>query len=330
MPERSSLFQGVQIGAETTIGTSVAASKLLNYLSIDGDPEITVNRFRPMGQAVASAILPAQDSVTAAISGVGSYSEFIYPFSSLFGSVSPTTTETTGRIWTWTPTARAEMTPKSFTTEVGGAVRAHKWTGGIFTGFELTFNRTDGVSASGTMMGQNIQDNIALTGSPTAVEEAPILPTHIDVYVDSTSAGLGVTKMTRDFNVVWRNNEAYGPVWPLNSTLPSWAAPVGTEPTVQMELTMEADTQGMAFLTDLRAGATKYVRVAAISTVNAGQTSVKYSLTIDFAGKISASPTFDDADGIYVVNWTMDSVFDAAWGSGQYQKITAVNKVTAL
>jgi hypothetical protein len=86
----------------------------------------------------------------------------------------------------------------------------------------------------------------------------------------------------------------------------------------------------MGLLTDLRAGSTKYVRIACISTLNAGATTTKYSLTIDFAGKISASPTFDETDGVYTVNWTMDSVFDAAWGSGQYQKITAVNKVAAL
>jgi hypothetical protein len=330
VPERSALFQGVQIGAEATIGTSVAASKLLNYLGIDIDPDIAVVPFRPMGQAVKSAILPSQDSTTAASSGVGSYSEFIYPFSSLFGAVTPTTVDTTAKQWVWTPTARAEMTPKTYTVEAGGSVRAHKATGMFWTGAELTFNRTDGVAFSGTMRGQQLQDNIALTGSPTAIEEVPILPTHIDVYIDATSGGIGTTKLTRDFNVVWRNNDAYGVIWPLNSALASWAAPVGTEPTVQLELTLEADSQGMGLLTDLRAGSTKYVRIACISTLNAGATTTKYSLTIDFAGKISASPTFDETDGVYTVNWTMDSVFDAAWGSGQYQKITAVNKVAAL
>jgi hypothetical protein len=330
VPERSALFQGVQIGKETTIGTSVAAGKLLNYLSVDIDPEITVNRFRPMGQAVASAILPSQDSTTAAISGVGSYSEFVYPFSSLWGTVTPSTVDTTAKSWVWTPTARAEMTPVSYTVEAGGAVRAHKATGLIFSGMELTFNRTDGVTVGGSAYGQNLQDNITLTGSPAAIEEAPILPTHIDVYVDSTSAGIGVTKMTRDFNIVFRNNDQSGPIWPINSTLPSWAAPVGTEPTVQMEMTLEADTQGMGLLPDLRAGSTKYVRIACISTVSAGSTTTKYSLTIDMAGKISASPTFDETDGVYTVNWTLDSVYDAAWGSGQYLKVTAVNKVAAL
>jgi hypothetical protein len=32
---------------------------------------------------------------------------------------------------------------------------------------------------------QNIQDNITMTASPTGVEDVPILPTHLDVFVDN-------------------------------------------------------------------------------------------------------------------------------------------------
>ena len=330
MPERSALFQGVQLGVESTIGTSVAANKLLNYLSIDIDPDIEVTRFQPMGQAVASAILPTKDSTTASSSGVGSYSEFIYPLSSLFGAATITTTDTTAKNWVWTPTARAEMTPKTYTVEAGGSVRAQKATGFFWTGGEWTFNRDEGVAFSGTMRGQQITDNITLTGSPTAIEEAPILPTHLDIYVDTTSAGLGTTKMTRDFNAVWRNNDAYDVIWPINSTLASWAAPVGTAPTNQIELVMEADTQGMSLLGDLRAGSTKYIRIQGVSTVLAGAATAKYSFIIDFAGKISGSPTYDETGGVYTINWTLDAVYDAAWGTGQYNKVTLINKTAAL
>jgi hypothetical protein len=55
----------------------------------------------------------------------------------------------------------------------------------------LTFNRSAGVTLGGAAIGQNIQDNITMTASPTGVEDVPILPTHLDVYVDNTSAGSG-------------------------------------------------------------------------------------------------------------------------------------------
>jgi hypothetical protein len=150
------------------------------------------------------------------------------------------------------------------------------------------------------------------------------------VYVDSTSAGLGTTKMTRDFNAVLRVNDRFGTVWPINSANASFASHVNTEPTVQMELTMAADTQGMGFLTNARAGDTRYIRLSALSTENAGAATAKYDLLIDMAGKISNIAAFDDQDGVKVLTYTFDAVYDSSWGSGQYLKIQNTNQEASL
>src|SRR2546429_73974 len=124
MPEVSTISTAIQVGAETTPGTSVAAGKLLSYLSMAPSIDLNMNRFRPAGQKVASAITPGQDSTTWAVSGEGSYSEFIYPFCSLFGNVTPTTVDTSAKLWTFTPLARSEDTYKTYTVETGSATRA--------------------------------------------------------------------------------------------------------------------------------------------------------------------------------------------------------------
>ena len=67
MPEVSSLFNGVQIGAETTPGTSVSAGKVLNYLNFQptfwaGD----FNVMRPLGQKVGSGVAPGSSCARAA------------------------------------------------------------------------------------------------------------------------------------------------------------------------------------------------------------------------------------------------------------------------
>ena len=67
-------------------------------------------------------------------------------------------------------------------------------------------------------------------------------------------------------------------MWPLNSTLASYAAHVEVEPTVQMELTAEYDSQSSDFFTQARAGSTRYFRIHAFSTVLAGAATVKYAL----------------------------------------------------
>lgn len=330
MPEVASIFSGSQLGVESTSGTGVAANKLLRYLAYEPSIDLSFNRFRPQGQIVASAITPGMDATGWALNGQGSYSELIYPFSGLWGAATITTVETTGRRHVWTPAARTEITPKTYTVETGSSVRAQKATYVTQSGIELTFNRTDGISVSGDAFGQQVQDNITLTSSPTALQEKPILPTHLDVYVDATSGGLGGTKLTRDFNAVFRYADARAPVWPINSTLASYGSDVQTEPTVQIELTVAADSQGMGFLTNARAGDTRYIRLAAISTENAGDTSAKYDLKIDMSGKISNIAAFDDNEGVKVLTYTFDAVYDSAWGSGTFLIVTNTNQIASL
>lgn len=292
-----------------------------------------MNKFRPMGQLVASAITPGQDSTSWNVSGAGSYSELIYPFCSLLTNTTPTTVDTSAKLWDFIPLGRSEDTIKTYTIESGSATRAQKATYGLFTGLELTFNRTDGVAVGGAAIGQAIQDNITLTAAPTAVEDKPILPTHLDVYVDTTSAGLGGTKLTRDFNAVFRCNDKFGAVWPINSTAASYASHVNTEPTVQIELTVAADTQGMSLLADARLGSTKYVRLAAVAPAAygfAGAVSAPYQLLIDMACKISDIKAFDDNEGVKVLTYTLDAIYDSAWGSGRYLRIQLQNRTATL
>lgn len=335
MPEVSSLFSGVQIGVEgtSTPGTAVSATKLLNYLSLEPGISINFNRFRPMGTRVATAITPGQDFTEWDVSGQGSYSELVYPLSAILGQVTPSTVETTARLWTFTPAGRSELAPRTYTVEVGSATRAQKATYVLFNGLELTFNRTDGIAISGSAIGQNITDNIVLSGSPSAVEDKPVLPTHLDVYVDTTSASFGSTKYTRDFQAVFRHNDTFGAVWPINSANASYVSHVDTEPTVQIELTVAADSQGMGALTNARLGSTSYIRLAAIAPAAygyAGAGTAPYEILIDMAGKVSAINAFDDNDGVKVLTYTFDAVYDAGWSSGRYLSVAVQNKVTAL
>ena len=328
MTERSSLLQGVQIGTETTSGTAVSASTLLNAINFGlTGPGLVFNRTRPMGQAVASQITPVYEETQIAIEGQGSYSELVYLFNGLLSKVTSSTSDTTAKVWTWAPSARAESAINTYTIEQGGSVRAEKASFCHFSGAEITFNRETGVSVSGTGRGQALSDNISMTGSPTAIEERPILASDIKVYVDATTASLGVTQYNRDFNVVWRNNDVRGPVKPLTGTT-SFVDTVQTEPTIQLELTLERDTQGMGFLTTARAGSTQFVRIACVSSINAGGTSVKYSFIVDFAGKISAGGDKGDQDGVDVSTWTLDAIYDAGWA--KYQQVQLINKVASI
>ena len=328
MPEVASIFSGSQIGAETTSGTAVSASKLMRYMAFEPGISINFNRFRPMGQVVASAITPGQDFTEWSISGAGSYGEIMVPLASVLVSTTASTVETTGKRWTFTPAGRSEDTIKTYTVETGSATRAQKATYVFVNGLEVTYNRTEGVTLSGSAIGQQIQDNITLS-TATGYGDKPILPTHL-VYIDTTSGSFGSTKLTRDFNAVFRVNDRWGAVWPINSANASYAAHVNLEPTVQIELTVAADSSGMAYLTNARAGDTRYIQLSAVSTENAGAAAAKYDFLVKMAGKISNIAAFDDQDGVKVLTYTFDAVYDTAWSTGKYLEVVVTNQEATI
>lgn len=328
MPERSALTQGVQVGVEATPGTNVAANK--KFISIGIEPAVQMDpmRFRPMGTKFNTVVTPGKEWVEADLSGVGSYSELLWLLSSVVVAPgAPTTVDTSGRRWTFVSAAAAEDTVKTLTVEQGGVVRAHKFNYGLVSELELTINR-DGIEIGGSMIGQRLSDNIVLTGAPTTPPEAPMLPTDFDVFLDTTSAGLGTTKLLRVLEATITYGDRFNPVWVLNSALSSFAAHVEAEPNAQITLLMEADTEGMAQLAQMRAGATRFLRIKGTSPLLAGAATEPYSFQWDAAIKVAEVGDFSDEDGVYAIEWTFDMAYDGTWGKAFEVQLT--NKETAL
>lgn len=328
MAERSALTQGVQVGVEATPGTNVAANK--KFLSIGIEPAVQMDpqRFRPMGTKFPTVVTPGKEWVEADISGIGSYSELLWLLSSIVVAPgAPATVDGTGRDWTFVSASAAEDTVKTLTVEQGGVVRAHKFNYGLVTELELTINR-DSIELSGAMIGQKISDGITLTAAPTSVPEAPMLPTDFDVYLDPTSATLGTTKLLRVLEATITYGDRFNPVWVVNSAQPSFVAHVEAEPNAQITLMMEADTEGMAQLTQMRAGSTKFLQIKGTSPLLAGATTAPYSFTWDAAIKVSEVGDFSDEDGVYAIEWTFDMVHDGTWGKAF--EVGLVNKEATL
>lgn len=165
MPERSALNQVVQIGVESTRGTSVASRRRLQSIGIEPTPDVEMDQFRPMGQKYRAITTLGKEWTTASITGRGSYTELVYLLASVVDTPVITTpaSATLARLWTFTPDSFGDDDPKTFTIESGSAVRAHRFTYGIVTEIGMTFNRTS-IEVTGSMMGRAITDGITLTG----------------------------------------------------------------------------------------------------------------------------------------------------------------------
>lgn len=334
--ERSSISQVVQIGVETTSGTSVAANKRLQSLSIMLSPKANVKTFVPSGTKYASVAALGREWVEGSLDGAPTYDELQYALAGMMAYAAPVqvmdgATPTTGYTWTFAPSSTAEDTIKTYTIEQGSAFRAHKATYGLFTGLSLKLTR-DQLAASGGLMAQAVQDNITLTASPTLLPVVPILPTQFDIFADTTYAAVSggtPTRLTRVTNIEWGLDSRYNGVWAIDSTKTSFAAHVESLPKTTFKITMEADAPGMAYLTNLRNGNTFYVRMLATGpNIYTGGVTVNYKATIDLAVKITNPGGFSDQDGLFAVDWEGELVQDASLGGPV--KVVLINKQSAL
>ena len=149
----------------------------------------------------------------------------------------------------------------------------------------------------------------------TDVQAQPINPGSVNVYVDSTFAGIGTTKLTRVLEATISISDRVSQLWVLNSSNASYAAFLEGPPNITLKLKMEANAAGMAFLSNIRAGTTVYVRIAstgpALPAPDAGQ---NYLLQWDMAAKVESPDSLDDTDGAYTIDWTFRGVHDATMG----------------
>lgn len=327
MPHRATVAQGVQLGVEATPGTAVAANKQLLNFGLATTPNLEFNGFRPHGGKFKSSLVPGKDFTAATFEGLLTYSELSYLLSGCMAYAAPVQQgATTAYKWTHTPATYAEDTVKTYTFEQGGAVRAHKFDYGVIAGFGFEITR-DAATISGSIFGQELTDGITLTASPTAIENTPVVPKHVSVYLDTTSGGLGGTKLSGVLKTQGSFESKYAMQWAVDAANASFRDSVESEPTAQMKLLVEADSAGMAHLATARLGQTRFIRVEAVSDQLAG-TAIFYRMTFDFAGQVSAVGELGDSDGTYALEYTFDAVHDGAWGKAL--SFSEINKLTAL
>jgi len=323
MADRASIFQVVQIAKETTAGTSVAAGKRLQSMTIEPGPKVDIKTYRASGSKFSAIAALGKEWTEATIGGGMTYSEIVYPLSGVIGTTTPT--GTTAKTWVFSPSTTAPDTAATFTVEQGSSDRAHKFSYGLFTALGMKFSR-DACEIDGSMLGSAMTDGITMTSSPTYVELVPVLPTQVSVYLADTAAGLDAAgPLARALSAEWNLSDRFGPVWVLNGST-TWAGFVETEPSLEVKLMLEADAEGMALLSTMRSGVTKFVRIEAEGATIAGAD--KYLLQVDTACKVTDVDPFSDEDGVFAIGWSMKAFHDATWNKATSIKV--VNTVASV
>lgn len=168
----------------------------------------------------------------------------------------------------------------------------------------------------------------------SSISLVPVLPTQVCIYafataqtsISTTTNETATYQLVDVMEVVLTIGGRYGPYYTLDCTQSSYATLVELVPTMQLSVKMQANSEGLAYLTQLRNGGTVFFRVKAVgATISSAE---EYELTYDLAGKISAASELSDQDGVYAVTWTFDAVPELT--NGGPLEIAVVNALTSL
>jgi hypothetical protein len=195
----------------------------------------------------------------------------------------------------------------------------------------LKFNWSrEGCGCSGDAFGRAMEMGVSLTGTPVDSENVPITGNLVDCYADPTFGALGTTRLTRQFTGDFEVPGHFGMIWPLDSTLTSYA---GT-PEMAMEAKFIAKigadgSQEVARLTQARAGTKIFIRnILKGAQIEAGPPISLYTFQIDVCAEVSNISEQGDQDGIMSYDFTFTPVQDPGWGKPW--EITVINKLAAL
>jgi hypothetical protein len=309
MSEKSTIFQGVQIGIETTPGEAVGADLKLLATSLIPAVKTKNDIFRAMGNKYPSFAVIQKEWTEAKIEGRLTYNEILYLLSSLLSEPTPVQQGvTTAYKWSFVSATSAEDAGKTLTVEQGDANTAWRAAGVRVSGLSFTFNREE-VSVSGTAIGLPLVTGITLTAGPTSLTPKPVLATHLKLYMANSQAGLeSATAMERGFSLDWGLEDKINLAWPLGQD----PVTIETEPKLEAKLKLATDSVGLGLITTMRAGATKWFRIKAEGETI--ESTYKYLFQIDFPGQISEVGEFGDEDGLYLVEYTLAGIHDSAWG----------------
>lgn len=159
MADRSTAQEVVQIGPEATLGTKVAATKVLTSLMVDMGSQATFDTITSQGQEFDGDVALRQEWVTGSISGKPTYTELGYILANKFGPpvIASLGGSPTAYSWTWTRNGLTWPTPSGWTIErgvVNSGDPIDVATYGLINNLTLGFNRTAEQSVGGSMIGR--------------------------------------------------------------------------------------------------------------------------------------------------------------------------------
>lgn len=167
--ENASVFQGIQLGAESlsTPGTAVSASKRLRGLGITKlTPKPNIKGFRPYGSKADSVVLLGKEMSVGAYEGILDPRSFLYVLASCCANpvISTPTGATNTRRWVFTMLNDTPDALRTYTMEKGSDAGATRFPNGIFNSLALMTDQ-DGNKINGNIVAGYETEGLEIYGN---------------------------------------------------------------------------------------------------------------------------------------------------------------------
>ncbi len=332
MTDRAWVYEGTQIGVEATKGVQPASGANVKLPALAISPSVTTetDEFAPPGYKYNTVVINGQEWTEASIEGRGAFNDIVYPLAGMFGNVpavvpAGAAAGSLARERVWDPSTTGPDDPATFYVQNGSSAGAEAFTYGLMSALGLTISRTS-IEVSGSMMGQLSAEGIALTADPTPLTLEPMLPAKASVYLDTTPAAFGVTKLTRCMEAAFEISDKYGVIWPINSSNPSWAGHVETKPDAGGSVTLGMGSTSSGLLAAMRAGTPRFLRYEVLGPVIEG--ALTYLFQADFAVTPLSPGAKGDSDGLTTRPHDLRIVHSPEWN--QAMRFRLVNTLATL
>lgn len=323
-----------QIGAETTPGTAVPATKRPRAAQFTLQPGFEGReRVTQIGSIIPGAVSPGYEWCEGDLEGQVNFPDLAYVLAATFGDVTATqvmdgTTGTGAYRRQWSLSGFTPVNPKTLTVEAGipggEAIRA---AGVVITELEFSYE-PGGVEVSGSLIGNPIETGVSLTANPTTLDRALADPKTAKVYLAATPSGLDSAQpLANAFSATVNFGEQLTRVLRLGATNIA-KVPQAAEP--EFTLTLATDSAGIARINELRQNTTVYARITVQGPIiyDGASLDVYHSLSMDLALQWLEFDASGDQDGVWVVEMTGAIVEDSTLGG--YAKITLTTTVNTL
>jgi hypothetical protein len=180
------------------------------------------------------------------------------------------------------------------------------------------------IDSSGLSGGGTYVPTETTPGAPLSeLALAPVDGDQWNLYIDSSAASWGNTKLTRALSTSWSITDLWGMLWVGNTSNTSYVAPVPLAPSTEWSAVVEADSTGMGYFAQMRANTMIFPRIEAIGSLIEG--SLYYRWLFDFAVLLTNIDFPGEDQGVTTATLTGEIVYDATskkWA--QFQQRTTL------